>query len=78
MGLAMTPAEFRAWRQAQGLSLSGAAKALGVSRRMIMLYDKGEKPDAAAPDGIAEITIPRAIALACAAIEAGLEPAGRK
>lgn len=72
----MTPQEFRAWRRAQGLSLSEAAKALGVTRRMIMLYDKGEKPDAGAPDGIAEITIPRAIALACAAIAAGLKPQG--
>ena len=49
---------FMAWRLRHGLSLSGAARALGLSRRMIAWYSNGEKK------------VPRAILLACKGREA--------
>ncbi|RJG54855.1 DUF2442 domain-containing protein [Sphingobium terrigena] len=44
---------FIEWRMRHGLSLSKAADALGVSRRMVAYYSNGEKK------------VPRAILLAC-------------
>jgi hypothetical protein len=35
---------FRRWRQCHALSLSAAAEALGISRRMIAYYYSGNKP----------------------------------
>ncbi len=49
---------FLEWRLRHGLSLSGAAQALGLSRRMIAYYSNGEKK------------VPRAILLACRGWEA--------
>jgi hypothetical protein len=45
--------EFLEWRLRHGLSLSGTADALGISRRMVAYYSNGEKP------------VPRPILLAC-------------
>lgn len=45
--------EFLEWRLRHGLSLTGAAHALGISRRMVAYYSNGEKP------------VPRPILLAC-------------
>ena len=44
---------FLEWRLKHALSLSGAAEALGLSRRMVAYYSNGEKK------------VPRAILLAC-------------
>jgi hypothetical protein len=44
---------FLEWRLRHGLSLTKAAEALGVSRRMVAYYSNGEKP------------VPRPILLAC-------------
>lgn len=44
---------FLDWRLRHGLSLSGAAKALGLSRRMIAYYSSGER------------RVPRTVLLAC-------------
>lgn len=44
---------FLAWRMRHGLSLSKAAEALGVSRRMVAYYSNGEK------------AVPKPILLAC-------------
>jgi hypothetical protein len=49
---------FLEWRLRHGLSLSAAAQALGVSRRMIAYYSNGEK------------RVPRPILLACRGWEA--------
>jgi len=49
---------FLAWRLRHGLSLSGAAEALGLSRRMVAYYSNGEKP------------VPRTVQLACRGWEA--------
>jgi DNA-binding transcriptional regulator YiaG len=43
-GRAMSAPEFRKWRTRLKFSLSGAAQMLGVSRRMVVYYDSGEKP----------------------------------
>lgn len=49
---------FLEWRLRHGLSLSAAAEALGVSRRMVAYYSNGEKP------------LPKPILLACRGWEA--------
>lgn len=59
----MTPEEFKAWRKRLGLTQGQAAEALGLSLRAIQYYERGER----------EIT--KTVALACAAVEAGLEAA---
>jgi hypothetical protein len=43
-GESMPPADFRAWMKSHDLTLDDAAKALGLSRRMIAYYLSGEKP----------------------------------
>jgi hypothetical protein len=50
---------FLEFRLRNGLSLSGTAKELGLSRRMVAYYSNGEKP------------VPRPILLACRGWEAG-------
>jgi hypothetical protein len=50
--------DFLEWRMRNGLSLTKAAEALGVSRRMIAYYSNAEKP------------VPRPILLACKGWEA--------
>ncbi len=50
---------FLEWRLRHGLSLSKAADALGLSRRMVAYYSNGEKP------------VPRAILPACKGWEVG-------
>ena len=50
--------EFLEWRLRHGLSLSAAAEALGLSRRMVAYYSNGEKP------------VPKPILLACKGWEA--------
>lgn len=50
---------FLEWRLRHGLSLSKAADALGISRRMVSYYSNAEKP------------VPKAILLACQGWEVG-------
>ena len=57
-GATMTAEAFRDWREGRGLTLDAAAKALGLSRRMIAYYEQGERP------------IPRIVALATRALAA--------
>ena len=56
-GATMTADAFRSWRQRKAYTLDEAAKALGISRRMVAYYDHGDKP------------IPRVVALAARALE---------
>ena len=51
-GTTMSAEAFRSWRETCGLTLDGAAEALGISRRMIAYYENGAKP------------VPRVVALA--------------
>jgi DNA-binding XRE family transcriptional regulator len=57
-GATMTADAFRRWRERRAYTLDTAAQALGLSRRMIAYYEKGERP------------IPRVVALATRALEA--------
>jgi hypothetical protein len=52
-----TAAEFDAWMQRNRLTLSSAAQALGMTRRMMAHYRTGSRP------------IPKVVALACKAID---------
>jgi DNA-binding XRE family transcriptional regulator len=56
-GATMTAEAFRDWRKRHAYTLDAAAKALGLSRRMVAYYERGERP------------IPRLVALATRALE---------
>ena len=56
-GATMMPAEFRHWREHKAYTLDAAAKALGISRRMVAYYEQGDRP------------IPRVVALATRGLE---------
>ena len=59
---AMTPAEFRTWRELIGLNRVQAAEALELGRNQPQRYEAGIAP------------IPRHVALACAALARGIGP----
>ncbi len=56
-GETMTPDAFRDWRERKAYTLDQAARALGLSRRMVAYYEKGDRP------------IPRVVTLATRALE---------
>jgi DNA-binding XRE family transcriptional regulator len=56
-GATMTADAFRSWRARRAYTLDAAARALGLSRRLIAYYEAGERP------------IPRVVALATRALE---------
>jgi len=55
-GETMTPDAFRHWRERKAYTLDEAARALGLSRRIVAYYEKGDRP------------IPRVVALATQAL----------
>jgi DNA-binding transcriptional regulator YiaG len=57
-GVTMSAEAFRKWREGHAFTLEAAARALGVSRRMLAYYEQGEKP------------IPRTVALATRGLDA--------
>lgn len=59
----MTATQFREWRERLGLNRVEAAAVLGMGRNQPQRYEEGQP-------------IPRYIALACAALEAGIAPIG--
>ncbi|MGF1641629.1 MAG: helix-turn-helix domain-containing protein [Rhodospirillales bacterium] len=61
----MQPSDFKRWRRSLGLSQKEAAQALGLKRRIIQYYEKGER------DG-EKVEVPKAVRLACYALSAGL------
>jgi len=63
--VSMTPAQFRAWRKSQGLRQKEAADLLGLKKRMIQYYEKGER------DG-KKVSIPKTVRLACYALTQGI------
>jgi len=73
----MTPEQFRAWRAALSLTQRQAAAKLGVSVSMLKNYESGflRRRDATTGE-LVEVEIPLTVALACAAISAGLKPIG--
>ena len=56
-GITMTADDFRHWRERKAYTLDAAAKALGISRRMVAYYEKGNR------------AIPRVVALATRGLE---------
>jgi DNA-binding transcriptional regulator YiaG len=56
-GETLSPEAFRHWRERHAFTLDTAAKALGISRRMLAYYEQGKKP------------IPRVVALATRGLE---------
>ena len=58
----MTPKQFRHWRKSLGLKQKDAAELLGLNKRMIQYYEKGER------DG-KKVTIPLYVRLACYAVQ---------
>lgn len=67
----MTPDDFKAWRERMGYSMQAAATALGISKPSVVNYERGSRRE-----DDRTVAIPRTVALACAALEQGLEPAG--
>lgn len=63
----MTPADLRAWQAHMGLTYDTAAQALGVSRATYAEWLRGISRTTGKP-----ITISRLVALACAALAAGV------
>ena len=68
----MTPADLRAWQARMGLTYETAAKALGVSRSTYAEWVAGKSRTTGKP-----VAPSRTVALACAALSAGLEPWGQ-
>lgn len=58
--------DFKRWRKAQGLSQKEAADSLGLKRRVVQYYEKGER-------GGEPVKIPRMVRLACYAIVMGID-----
>jgi len=65
----MTPADLRAWQAQMGYTYDTAAAALGVSRGTYADWVAGRSRTTGKP-----IKISRLVALACAAIAAGIAP----
>lgn len=70
----MTPADFRAWRNAMGFTQAQAAEALGLGKSAIEQYDTGKRRSTG--ETIEEV--PRHLALACAALARDLKPWGEQ
>ena len=67
----MTPTDLRAWQQKMGITGLEAAALLGVSYAAYKDWRRGISRTTGKP-----IEAGRAVALACAALEAGLRPIG--
>lgn len=62
----MTPAAFRRWRKALGWTQKVAAERLGLKKRIIQYYERGDRNGKTVP-------IPKAVRLACYALARGIE-----
>jgi len=61
----MRAQDFKRWRKALSFSQKEAAEALGLKRRVVQYYEKGER-------GGAKVKIPKTVRLACAALSQGI------
>jgi transcriptional regulator with XRE-family HTH domain len=59
------PSEFKRWRKGLKYSQKDAAHALGLKRRVVQYYEKGER------DG-EPVKIPKTVRLACYALSKGI------
>lgn len=64
-GTSMDPGDFKKWRKGLKLSQKEAAHALGLKRRMIQYYEKGEREGE-------KVEIPLSVRLACFALIEGV------
>lgn len=62
----MKPGDFKRWRKSLKLSQKEAAEALGLKRRVVQYYEKGER------DGEV-VRIPKYVRLACGALASGMQ-----
>ena len=62
----MSPAQFKRWRKSLHLSQKEAAVALGLKRRILQYYEKGERNGE-------RVKIPKTVRLACYALSQGCE-----
>lgn len=58
--------DFKRWRKLLGWSQKQAAEQLGLKRRVVQYYEKGERGDK-------PVKIPRTVRLACYALTLGVE-----
>ena len=65
----MTPSDLRVWQAQMGYTYNTAAQALGVSRAAYADWVAGRSRTTGKP-----IKISRLVALACAALAAGIDP----
>ena len=63
-GARMSPADFKRWRKSLKLSQKEAAAALGLKRRAVQYYEKGERNGD-------PVQIPKTVRLACFALAEG-------
>jgi transcriptional regulator with XRE-family HTH domain len=61
----MRPKDFKRWRKSLGLSQKAAADALGLKRRVVQYYEKGEREGKS-------VEIPKSVRLACYALNEGI------
>jgi predicted transcriptional regulator len=61
----LRPSDFKHWRKGMKMSQKEAAHALGLKRRVVQYYEKGER------DGEA-VKIPKTVRLACYALAQGV------
>ena len=61
----MRPAEFKSWRKSMRLSQKEAAAALGLKRRVVQYYEKGERNGE-------KVEVPKSVRLACFALAEGV------
>lgn len=62
----MKPETFKTWRKSLGLKQKDAADKLGLKKRVIQYYEKGDR------DG-KKVEIPKSVELACMALSLGYE-----
>ncbi len=61
----MRPSEFKSWRKSLRLSQKEAASALGLKRRVVQYYEKGERNGE-------KVEVPKSVRLACFALSEGV------
>jgi len=62
----MQPSDFKRWRKSLGLSQKEAAAALGLKRRVVQYYEKGQR------DG-EKVEVPKTVRLACYSLAQGIK-----
>ncbi len=67
----MTRQQLLAFRKSKNWNLEKAANEIGISTASLRIYEKGERKDRDKP-----VVIPKPIAWACAAINAGIKLMG--